>query len=288
MQIINTEECVPDGASWLSKCNDKTVMYIILKIILLAIEIIWYNIYTIVGVTFIVTLVYKIYQRTSQNQNTRQQPQRPTQNQNQQYPAQHQLTHVQINTTTIEPNSSQQNNNRQIRQNNIKPVNQSRANRRRSVTFSETNQSPNYSSLESDTSISQDEINDPLYRPNQNRQTRGRSRRNNNVNNPKRQQKNLQRQQQSQWEQDNDTDSTRQTRSSSRRNSIADNPNNNITNDSIQNQNVTRYIHINAPTPINTPPPPKFTQVQEVNNWIREMEAFISVGNYEGRKKNVY
>ena len=53
-------------------------------------------------------------------------------------------------------------------------------------------------------------------------------------------------------------------------------------------QDVVRNIQIMNTTPINTPLPPKFNRIMDVNEWIKEIEVYISLGNFQGRKKNIY
>ena len=100
--IINTNECVPETTGWITACVEKTYWYIVSSLILLLIEIIWYNILKIclVAVAIGVIIIAKSRNNNNGPNNHNINEQQPRMRQRQE---QHQATNVLIQTNGEEP-----------------------------------------------------------------------------------------------------------------------------------------------------------------------------------------
>lgn len=71
-QIINLDECVSNNESWFAQCSQKTIGYIIIKLLMLILEIAWYNKYIIFAIVIFI-IAFKVWQNKRQQQQRQQQ-----------------------------------------------------------------------------------------------------------------------------------------------------------------------------------------------------------------------
>lgn len=240
---------------------------------MLILEIAWYNKYIIFAIVIFI-IAFKVWQNKRQQQQRQQQQLQQQIHRRQPVSMQQQLTHVSINTATTE-----QLENRRLTR-SMTPMITSRSGRN-AVTF--TNNDTTIANTSDDGQETNMRSNEEMIR------NKIKERKRNNPRTSRKDDDETKRQREEDWERSNDDN--RRISMSHRREStygIQSTENaQNINNTQII-QEVVKNIQIMNTTPINTPLPPKFNRIMDVNEWIKEIEVYISLGNFQGRKKNIY
>ena len=307
------DECMPQSSGWIQSCQQKTITYIMQSLIALTIEVLWFNICPIIAiaaVTYIILSKVRTKGRPTIRNGFRAEVQRVTDRQAderehgpQQSQKQSTLIEIHANKPTLrtipKPKAIEYDRNTPFIDGTIKyqatstpntpTVNPSQSvSRRKSVSFVQRGETTSESESSSD----------PTYRPSRATITKikGKRAKRSDANNMR---ERLERE----WQEQNTSDIERVARSTTVRNRRSNAQLNEIDNDQINIQiaaantsqrDTANYIGnvitkaLRTPVPMNCPAPPKFRHDLNIHEWIEEINNYIAINNWDGKKKSIY
>ena len=311
--IIDMEECMPESTGWIATCQRKTTFYIMKALMALTMQIIWSNAFPIIAIA---AIAYIIMNKTRINRNQRQQNRiggiREQHNdvdsdteeeEERQRQSQNQNTRIEIHTSQPKvlksipkPTHNKRNKDKPYINGmtshqatstpNTPATNQEQGrSRRKSVNF--LTESESESGTNSDVS----------YRPNRTSRSLTSITK---ANRKKRPSSNKSKEQlEVQWLEQNisDYEGDKRTmtdhRTRRRRNKTTEEQINIQIAAATANQRDTAsmikdIISQGIPSPMNCPAPPKFRPDLNIHEWINDINNYIVINNWDGKKKSVY